>query len=378
MSEETAKDGRPQRVCGNCGTTMLGDHCYQCGQPVKGLVRQFSSIIGDFLDSVFDFDSRTLRTLGPLFYRPGHLSQEYFTGRRVRYVSPVRLFVFLCIIAFFVLSQWLSPDLDSAVTLNSDAFQDTATVAEVEAKRDRILQDLEKSKVDLSDAPGASASVNAAMAALQADANRRIAELEPSSAPAEPEVRESEPIRLSFGAEEWDLESNPVVIDWLPDAGNAWLNGVIGQAKGNAARVREEPRLLLETFLRTLPQTFFVLLPVFALLLKLTYLFKRRLYMEHLIVALHSHAFLCLSLLLIVLIDTIRGWVGAGIVGSALTGAERAVFLWMPIYLLIAQKRIYQQGWIMTIIKFSLLGLAYSLLLSVAAVVNLGFSLVWL
>ena len=39
----------------------------------------------------------------------------------------------------------------------------------------------------------------------------------------------------------------------------------------------------------------FVLIPLFALLLKLFYVFRRRLYMEHLIVALHSHAFLFLA-----------------------------------------------------------------------------------
>ena len=64
---------------------------------MKGLVRHFSSIIGDFLDSVFNIDARVFRTLWPLFAKPGYLSCEYFAGHRVRYVSPVRLFVFLSI-----------------------------------------------------------------------------------------------------------------------------------------------------------------------------------------------------------------------------------------------------------------------------------------
>src|SRR5690606_12137510 len=44
--------------CGNCGAELLGPHCHACGQPTKGLVRHFSSIVGDFFDSVFDLDSR--------------------------------------------------------------------------------------------------------------------------------------------------------------------------------------------------------------------------------------------------------------------------------------------------------------------------------
>src|SRR4249919_1945025 len=95
-------------ACQNCGEPLLGPHCYRCGQPVNGLVRHFSSILGDFLDSVLNIDARIFRTLGPLFTRPAYLSLEYFAGRRVRYVSPVRLFVFLSIVTFFIAQLMLN------------------------------------------------------------------------------------------------------------------------------------------------------------------------------------------------------------------------------------------------------------------------------
>ena len=41
-----------------------------------------------------------LRTLWPLFTKPGYLTLEYLAGRRVRYVTPMRLYLFLSIIAF--------------------------------------------------------------------------------------------------------------------------------------------------------------------------------------------------------------------------------------------------------------------------------------
>ena len=43
----------------------------------------------------------------------------------------------------------------------------------------------------------------------------------------------------------------------------------------------------------------FVLVPVCALMLKLAYLFQRRLYLEHLVVTLYSHVFLLLALTVI-------------------------------------------------------------------------------
>ena len=99
---EPASEPAPDARCQNCGTPLRGPYCFRCGQPVTGMVRQFSTLVGDFLDTVFDFDSRTLRTLGPLLLRPGYLSLEYFRGHRVRYVTPVRLFFFLCIAAFLL------------------------------------------------------------------------------------------------------------------------------------------------------------------------------------------------------------------------------------------------------------------------------------
>src|SRR3546814_3210082 len=84
-------------TCGNCGSPLLGKYCYACGQPVTGMVRHFSTILGDFTDTILNWDARLPRTLWPLLARPAFLPREYFAGRRVRYVSPVRLFVTLAI-----------------------------------------------------------------------------------------------------------------------------------------------------------------------------------------------------------------------------------------------------------------------------------------
>lgn len=168
----------------------------------------------------------------------------------------------------------------------------------------------------------------------------------------------------------------PLTVSWLPERGNAWLNQMVGRAKDNAQRIREQPRLLVESFLQSLPQTLFVLLPIFALMLKVFYLFKRRLYMEHLIVALHSHAFLCAALLLVVGCGALRDLAGAGFWHIALGWIEVLIGVWMPVYLLIMQKRVYAQGWLMTVLKYFLLGNLYLLLLSVGAMLNLAVSLV--
>ena len=82
---------------------MHGPYCYACGQPEKGMIRQLASVLSDVLDTVFNIDSRVFRSLLPLYFRPGYLTLEYFAGRRVRYVTPFRLFFFLCLVAFFAI-----------------------------------------------------------------------------------------------------------------------------------------------------------------------------------------------------------------------------------------------------------------------------------
>src|SRR5690348_7251764 len=142
---DAGADGAPKRHCENCGAVLLGDHCYSCGQPTKGLIRQFSAIIGDFADTVLNIDSRIIHTVGPLLFKPGFLSLEYFAGRRVRYVSPVRLLVFIAVVTFLV-AQWLTPDFSSnAINFDSDnnTFADASSVAEVVKERDAALADLD-------------------------------------------------------------------------------------------------------------------------------------------------------------------------------------------------------------------------------------------
>ena len=56
---------------------------------------------------------------------------------------------------------------------------------------------------------------------------------------------------------------------------------------------------------------------------------------------------------------------------------EVLLFAWMPLYLLLMQKRVYGQGWIMTLIKYGVLGFSYILLLSFGAVFTVLASLVW-
>jgi hypothetical protein len=99
--------------------------------------------------------------------------------------------------------------------------------------------------------------------------------------------------------------------------------------------------------------------------------------MEHLIVAMHSHAFIMLSLLVLVVLDLLRDWLAphAAWLGSLLGLLHGAAWLWMLAYLLLTQKRVYRQGWLMTSLKYVGIGMCYSVLIGFGVAFALLISL---
>lgn len=374
----------PRAACRNCATPMLGPHCYACGQPVKGLVRPLGNLFGDLLDSVFNIDARIVRTLGPLFARPGFLTTEYFAGRQVRYVTPVRLFFFLCIVAFFVARLTIDGGNGMQFDINdADAGEIGAAVteAEVVARRDAALKRMDAAIARIPDGPGsagASAGLEAGQAQVRRTAETRLRQLREAAAKGEPPPSPMED-EFTIGNRPWDAKTNPVQVPGAPAFVDAWVNDKIGRAKRNVARIKADPAAYTDAFVAAIPTALFVLVPLFALLLKIAYLFKRRLYMEHLVVALHSHAFISLVLLMVFGCAALQRLVaeGGGVHG-ALGLCIGLLLAWLPVNLLLTQKRVYAQGWPMTLFKYATLGTVYLVLLSLAIGAAAAASLVWM
>lgn len=372
--------------CANCGAPLQGEFCHVCGQSVHSVLKPVHGMLEDTLDLVLNVDGRVVHTLPPLFLRPGFLTMEYFAGRRVRYLAPFRLMFALCLLAFFVLP--LTLDSGSTFTPNvnvqSPGFQRAKTPAEV----DRLLKRQLAQLAPTQDIPVvgslAGQALDKARLQLVREAMQRRMELgdktaviptrledlpKPTADTRPPDISEqSNPFD-----QHWDMQKYPIKVSWLPDFLNQRLSQAVARMHDNLAAMSGpgdhsavKERLIGQGF-AALPGAMFFLLPVFALLLKVVYLFKRRLYVEHLIVALHSHAFLFLNLLLGTLIHLLgvalkphAPWLAGPF--SLLTAA---LWIWAPVYLLIMQKRVYRQGWLMTVLKYLFVGWCYCWLLGI-------------
>jgi hypothetical protein len=367
------------------------------------MVRHFSSILGDFADTLLNIDGRILRTLPALLLKPGFLTREYIDGHRVRYVSPVRLFVFLCIGTFFA-AKLATPSFDldnvdvqsglpddapiAAIrvgdTDSRESFEDMDTVEAVEARLAEVRAELATARRGAAVVPGVATALDAAESQVAEAAAARIAKLR-SGDTGDSDARDrsvsddGDAPTLNFNGKPWHATDNPLIVDALPEAGNRWLNAQIGHIPENWKRVREDPDLLRNAFYSALPTALFVLVPVFALLLKVLYVYKRRLYMEHLVAALHGHAFVCAMLLVLMAMTSVESLLGSPAWLAAPVGwLEWLGMVWIPAYLWLQLKRVYGQGWILTSLNFAILGFAELMLLSVVATVALLAALVWL
>jgi hypothetical protein len=104
-----ANPGEPS-VCSNCGEELHGDYCHRCGQPGRHYRMPLRELVTDLLQDLLTLDSRLFRSVVPLLLRPGFLTREFNEGRRIRYIPPLRLYLFVSVLFLVLLAVALTQD----------------------------------------------------------------------------------------------------------------------------------------------------------------------------------------------------------------------------------------------------------------------------
>lgn len=306
----------PERPCLNCGDPTVGNYCPTCGQRKVEVRISLRRMLMEALDDQFSLNSALPRTLGALFFRPGHLTREYTAGRIVRYIPPFRLYLVSSLVFFLALS--LNPGLRHA--------GDGVAIGGL--------------------AVGADTAARAAAAPPEVRA--------PGPGQAIPAPPRPTPPPGAGWLGKIEVHTGHVTVDSILRAKLDRLNRMppneaIGQ--------------VMSDYLEHVPQMMFVLLPVFALLVNLLHLRSGRFYVEHFVFALHTHAFAFLAYTAMLASPAPV----AGVMG-----------LWLMLYLYLALKKVYGQGWIATGFKYMTLGVTYFITLSIAGVLLLVVTLLLL
>ena len=89
--------------CDNCGAAVPGKYCSHCGQRFEHAIHSVLHFTREAMEDLTHADSRLWSTLAALLFKPGFLTREFLSGRRVRYLPPLRLYLVLSVLFFLVI-----------------------------------------------------------------------------------------------------------------------------------------------------------------------------------------------------------------------------------------------------------------------------------
>jgi hypothetical protein len=312
------KERPPLTHCENCGAPLSGRYCSRCGQAAVDYHRSFGSLLADAADAFFNLDERFLNTFGLLLVKPWRLTIEFIEGKRARHVHPLRVYL-IASVTFFLVINFLSRNTH----FQGRSKGDHAAI---------ILDDDSASPT-----PAASPS---AIPSLPKDS------VSPAPVPkASPKPKEI--------FDEIEKETHPAGMGkWIEE-----------RAKEKLGSNGDRGDLFLKALIQNLAPMVLCCIPLFALVLKILYVFKRRYYIEHLIFALHTHAFVFLSTVLIIGIGFFLAWKAPPSLTPIVCVALAFTVL---IQLQIAIRKVYRQNWFATFFKFIFGSLIYFVMLCIA------------
>ncbi len=79
-------------------------YCPWCGQENKPVDLSLKHALGEFIDANFNINSKAYITFKKLLFSPAFLTFEYLKGKHKKYLSPIRIYLIVSLIYFFLLS----------------------------------------------------------------------------------------------------------------------------------------------------------------------------------------------------------------------------------------------------------------------------------
>lgn len=93
---------RENKTCSNCGKFVAQNFCPHCGQENTEVRHSFIYLVKHFVSDLLHYDNSFWSTIKRLLFSPATLSQVYIAGKRKLYVDPIKLYIFISFMAFFI------------------------------------------------------------------------------------------------------------------------------------------------------------------------------------------------------------------------------------------------------------------------------------
>jgi hypothetical protein len=283
------------------GTLRKDKTCSNCGQENTNTRKTFHHLFIHFFEDLTHYENAFWKTIKNLLFKPATLTKAYLSGKRLSYLAPVRLYIFISFITFFLITVF--PNRDSPPSNSND------DKAIVKTAKEEIIKE------------------------------RKV---------------------TIFGVEFNSLKELDSIQKQAPQSEkisdfNYWVVKKVFTVTENNTQ-EELLEKFLESFLHNLPKVLFIFMPFFAFNLWIFHNKKRWYYFDHGIFTLHYFSFLLLLFLLLFLTNKVLSLFQESSILSFLSGAINFIgYGWMVYYFYPAHQRFYQETQLVSFLKSSFL-----------------------
>jgi Protein of unknown function (DUF3667) len=350
-----------EATCRNCDANIAppaANFCPACGQDTLNHPPTFWEFVHEFITHYVALEGKLWKTLWLLFLKPAELTREYRAGRKQRYISPLRLYITASFLFFLVVKI---AGLGSAIDYSAEGAKEDKPFIFLKvdddpaSKSDLINSKSKRDSPAVSNAPAkhekdaADGDIDKMVKGIAAEASEAAKQGATAGAKAAKENSAKSPEDDAINVADFNCAAGEKICQWLKDHLKEKYKGktqtqVLGMLRDGA--------------IANIPYAMFMLLPLFALLTKLLYINRGYYYGEHVVYALHIHAFTFFMMLLSALLPS---WLMA----AALIAAA--------IYYLVALQRFFGGNRFLTFIRYGVIGILYPILLSIVATFFLLF-----
>jgi hypothetical protein len=264
-------------ACASCETPLHGRYCHACGQLQSEPISPLRKIFIELWETFINVDKKLLLTLKLLFLKPGFLTQEYLSNRITKYISPFKLLFWSAAIIAALSSKIFYVDSHN-LELENDGIQFRRDVLDKSGKINNNEYDgIQIIGIPTLGSPYRWFGISEKTANALPDT---VAELEARKSSLSP----------------WQRFLRVQTIHWRSSKPNIIQNLLYG----------------------TLPTILFIVIPLWALCIKIFY--PGKLYIEHLVFSMHCHVFgLYIFMFFSAISKLLPGeWVNISIIGTPL------------------------------------------------------------
>lgn len=353
---------RKDKTCLNCRYVVENRYCPNCGQENTDTRKTFLQLFIHFFEDLTHYENSFWKTIRNLIFKPASLTKEYLSGKRMSYLAPIRLYIFISFVTFFLIPLIQESPNEEAVVVNQKAAKETV----VNPDTLKTGQDNFNEKKWIADMEKKGYFDKKSSESLQKEVDQRKED-------------ENADDYMNFGyrsVEHLDSiqkfgKADEKLSDW-----EYWINKKILLVKKGKTK-QEINEKLMESFFRNIPKALFIYMPLFAFVLWLFESKKRWYYFDHSIFTLHYFSFLLLASLILELFNFFFECFNQfRIVNIISYIVESAIIIYMLYYFFPAHHRFYEQSRFKTILKGILIFFINMLILSIILIGLFFFSFI--